>query len=217
MVSGSFEPWMRYIGAAEIHGPGAERVLDAARHVARQVGPTLQHLGRRRPVRPFALGRDRLGAATIRSRAGRRRRRSGAPDGRAARNRVAALPSRSRWCRANRGRRRPRSRAERASRAAEFRSRLPAGRHIGRLADRMPSAPRQEARCWRRAGRRDRLVGRIQKERPFIGACRGAAASRKPARPRRAPDLFDASNAFRSTTIGRIDRIHDVIPLPYEY
>src|SRR5216684_7014751 len=41
---------------SEIHGAGAERVVDAARHVPRQIGPPRQHLRGRRPARPFLLG-----------------------------------------------------------------------------------------------------------------------------------------------------------------
>src|SRR5215203_6466307 len=55
--------------AAEIHGAGAERVLGAARHVARQVGPAADHLGRRAPVRPLALQADRLRAGPLEARA----------------------------------------------------------------------------------------------------------------------------------------------------
>src|SRR3954454_3000961 len=47
---------------AEIDGPRAERIFDAARHVTRQVRTALQHLRGRSPVRPFALAADRLGA-----------------------------------------------------------------------------------------------------------------------------------------------------------
>src|SRR6186713_508602 len=61
---------LRLVGAvdtverrAEIHRARAERVLDAALHVARQVGPAGQHLRRRRPVRPFLLGGDPVHAA----------------------------------------------------------------------------------------------------------------------------------------------------------
>ncbi|MBA7468299.1 hypothetical protein ES707_03542 [subsurface metagenome] len=45
-------------GRAEIHRACAERIVDAALHVARQVGPAGQHLRRRGPVRPFLLGGD---------------------------------------------------------------------------------------------------------------------------------------------------------------
>src|SRR5712692_6870852 len=44
---------------AEIHGARAERIFVSAFHVARQIGPADQHLGRRRPVGPLALRRDR--------------------------------------------------------------------------------------------------------------------------------------------------------------
>src|SRR3954470_17906261 len=45
---------------AEIHGAGAQRILRPAGHEVRQVRTALQHLRRRRPVRPFLLGRDFL-------------------------------------------------------------------------------------------------------------------------------------------------------------
>src|SRR6185437_13696798 len=48
---------------AQIDGAGAQRVIDAARHVARQVGPPRQHLRRRCPARPFLLGGDAVDAA----------------------------------------------------------------------------------------------------------------------------------------------------------
>src|SRR6266699_1384042 len=40
---------------AEIDRAGAHRIVRAARHMTRQIGPTLQHLPGRRPVRPLAL------------------------------------------------------------------------------------------------------------------------------------------------------------------
>src|SRR5258708_5738020 len=43
---------------AEIHGAGAQRIVDAARHVTRQVGAARDHLRRRGPAWPFLLGRD---------------------------------------------------------------------------------------------------------------------------------------------------------------
>ncbi len=49
-------------GAAEIHGAGAERVLRAAGHEARQIGLALHHFRGRRPIRPLGLARDGLGA-----------------------------------------------------------------------------------------------------------------------------------------------------------
>src|SRR5918993_5716369 len=55
--------------AAEIHRAGAERVGDAALHVAREVRPALQHLGRRRPVRPLGLARDGLRPGPLEPRA----------------------------------------------------------------------------------------------------------------------------------------------------
>ena len=48
---------------AQIHGARAERIVDAAGHVARQIGPPRQHLRGRRPARPFLLGGDAVGAA----------------------------------------------------------------------------------------------------------------------------------------------------------
>src|ERR1700674_5804346 len=42
----------------QIDCPGAERVFDAARHVARQIRPPPPHLRRRGTSRPFALGAD---------------------------------------------------------------------------------------------------------------------------------------------------------------
>src|SRR6266404_842406 len=48
---------------AQIHGPRPERVVDAAGHVARQVGATRQHLRGRGAARPFFLGGDAVGAA----------------------------------------------------------------------------------------------------------------------------------------------------------
>src|SRR5258705_13142924 len=47
---------------AEIHGARAKRVVDAARHVARQVGPPRQHLRRRGPARPFLFRGDAVDA-----------------------------------------------------------------------------------------------------------------------------------------------------------
>jgi hypothetical protein len=48
---------------AQIHGAGAERVLDAARQVTRQIRPSRQHLRGRGPARPFLFGGDAMGAA----------------------------------------------------------------------------------------------------------------------------------------------------------
>src|SRR4249920_154148 len=45
-------------GGAEIHRAGAERIAGATGHEARQIGLALDHLRRRRPVRPFRLARD---------------------------------------------------------------------------------------------------------------------------------------------------------------
>src|SRR3984957_3947795 len=45
-------------GGPEIHRAGAERVAGSAGHEARQIGLALDHLGRRRPVRPFRLARN---------------------------------------------------------------------------------------------------------------------------------------------------------------
>src|ERR1700756_317545 len=42
-------------GGSEIHGAGAERIAGAAGHEARQIGLALDHLRRRRPIRPFRL------------------------------------------------------------------------------------------------------------------------------------------------------------------
>src|SRR5262249_23446430 len=47
---------------AQVHGARAERIFRAARHVARQVGTALEHLIRRPPIRPLALGGDVLDA-----------------------------------------------------------------------------------------------------------------------------------------------------------
>ena len=58
IVSGSFEPWMRKERRAEIYRAGAKRALDSARHVSRQIGAALAHLGRRGPSRPFLLAGD---------------------------------------------------------------------------------------------------------------------------------------------------------------
>src|SRR5882724_2636005 len=41
---------------SQIERAGAERVLDAARQMARQIGPPRQHLPGRRPTRPFFFG-----------------------------------------------------------------------------------------------------------------------------------------------------------------
>src|SRR6266436_5201176 len=61
---------LRLVGAvnaikrrAEIHGAGAERIVDAARHVPRQIGPPRQHLRGRRPARTFLLGGYAVDAA----------------------------------------------------------------------------------------------------------------------------------------------------------
>src|SRR5258705_7406274 len=47
---------------AQIHGPRPERVVDAARHMARQGGPPRQQLRRRGPARPFLFRRDAVDA-----------------------------------------------------------------------------------------------------------------------------------------------------------
>src|SRR6202022_732904 len=47
---------------SQIHGPRSERVVDAAGHVARQIGAARQHLRRRRPARPFLFGGDAMDA-----------------------------------------------------------------------------------------------------------------------------------------------------------
>src|ERR1700730_5385117 len=47
-------------GAAEIQGARTERIAFAARREARQIRRALDHLGRRRPVRPLGLALDRL-------------------------------------------------------------------------------------------------------------------------------------------------------------
>src|SRR5579862_2393679 len=61
---------LRLVGAvdaierrAEIERPRTEWVLDTAPHVTRQIGPSRDHLPRRRPVGPFPLGRDAVHAA----------------------------------------------------------------------------------------------------------------------------------------------------------
>src|ERR1700682_155421 len=48
---------------AEIHGARAQRIVDAALHVAWQVGTARDHLRRRGPARPFLLGRDAMAVA----------------------------------------------------------------------------------------------------------------------------------------------------------
>src|SRR5262249_60854498 len=53
-------PWLvRTVDAVEarteIHCARAEGIFGAAFHVTGQVGPALEHFGRRRPIRPFAL------------------------------------------------------------------------------------------------------------------------------------------------------------------
>src|SRR6266403_3136398 len=60
---------VRFVGAvnaikrrAQIHGPRPERVVDAARHMARQVGPPRQHLRGRGPARPFLFRGDAVDA-----------------------------------------------------------------------------------------------------------------------------------------------------------
>src|SRR5882672_1420913 len=47
---------------SQIHRPRAERIVDAARHVARQVGTPSQHLDRRSPARPFLLRGNAVGS-----------------------------------------------------------------------------------------------------------------------------------------------------------
>src|SRR5256714_11405709 len=47
---------------SQIHRARAERIVDAARHVARQIRPPPQHLRRRRPARPFLLRRNAVGS-----------------------------------------------------------------------------------------------------------------------------------------------------------
>jgi hypothetical protein len=46
----------------------SERIVDAASHVTRQVGATLNHLARRRPVGPFALAGDMFDAGPFEAR-----------------------------------------------------------------------------------------------------------------------------------------------------
>src|SRR5580704_5681081 len=57
MVSGSFEPWMRY-RVEPRYIALAERIVDAAFHVARQVGSSRPHLRGRGPARPFLFRAD---------------------------------------------------------------------------------------------------------------------------------------------------------------
>ena len=64
MVLGALVPWMRYCGAADIHGARAERIARAARGHARQIRLARKHLGRRIPVRPFGLALDRSSRPT---------------------------------------------------------------------------------------------------------------------------------------------------------
>src|ERR1700722_3314082 len=56
---------IRFIGAVdsiecarEIHGARAERIVRTPIHMTGKVGPTPQHLGRRRPIRPLSLVPD---------------------------------------------------------------------------------------------------------------------------------------------------------------
>ena len=49
-------------GGAEIHRARAQRIARAAGHEARQIRLTLDHLGRRMPIRPLGLARDLLHA-----------------------------------------------------------------------------------------------------------------------------------------------------------
>src|SRR5450759_4999564 len=60
---------LRLVGAvnaiqrrSQIHGARAERIVDAAGHVTRQIGATRQHLRGRGPARPFLLGGDAVSA-----------------------------------------------------------------------------------------------------------------------------------------------------------
>ena len=62
MVEGAFGAVDAIDGAAQIHRTGAERILRAAGHEARQIGLALQHVGGWCPIRPFGLARHRLGA-----------------------------------------------------------------------------------------------------------------------------------------------------------
>src|SRR5262249_8188478 len=48
-------PLGRFCRARSSRGAGAHWVVGPARHMTRQIGPTLQHLPGRRPVRPLAL------------------------------------------------------------------------------------------------------------------------------------------------------------------
>src|SRR6185437_6258247 len=57
---GAVDPVQR---RAQIQRAGAERVVDAAGHVARDVVAARQHLGGRGPARPFLLGGDLVDAA----------------------------------------------------------------------------------------------------------------------------------------------------------
>jgi len=49
------------IARTKIDRARAKRILDPALHMSWQVGATLEHLRRRRPVRPFALAANGLG------------------------------------------------------------------------------------------------------------------------------------------------------------
>ena len=49
-------------GRTEIHRARAERIARAARHEARQIGLTVDHLRRRMPIRPLGLAADLLHA-----------------------------------------------------------------------------------------------------------------------------------------------------------
>src|SRR5258706_1393466 len=60
---------LRLVGAvnaikrrAEIHGAGAERIVEAACHMARQIGPPRQHLRGWGPARPFLFRGDAVDA-----------------------------------------------------------------------------------------------------------------------------------------------------------
>src|SRR5205807_208259 len=67
---------LRLVGAvdavhagAEIDRAGPERIVDAAAHVARQIGTAAQHLAGWRPVRPFLFRAHPLDAAPGKARA----------------------------------------------------------------------------------------------------------------------------------------------------
>ena len=74
IVDGWLVPWIPILRVAEIHRACAERIGLTTGHKARQVGLALNHLLRRKPIRPFFHMADALGACPGKALTAERRR-----------------------------------------------------------------------------------------------------------------------------------------------